>query len=195
MTIAVTSELRFVNVGEDPPTADPVYWVGRRQWSACVAYNFVSAGQHPKYSRPLKKLIKGDIIAAFISGLGYVGIGIIEEEAVPITSFLFAGKTFADLTIDARFISGKLINNETVPQLPFLRKTLFRNAGNEDAEYVARVHWLKTVSRENAYWKRRSGLFANPSIQCSLRKQPRTIRFLEESFNVKIVWPNNQFRS
>jgi hypothetical protein len=53
-------------------------------------------------------------------------------------------------------------------------------------EYLARVIWIKTVDKSQAYFKPNSGLFSTQLIRASLSGQPRTIAYLEESFEVSI---------
>lgn len=161
--------ISFVNVGEDPPNPPPGSgWIGRRQWSACIEHGFISAGQNPIYSKQLARLEKNDIIATFITGHGYVGIGRVLGTSVPIERFI--------------------VNGITLKGLSYVKDTLFENAENENSEYLIRVEWIKTVERKNAYWIKNYGLFANPSIQSSLRKQTTTVKFLEESFQVRFLY-------
>lgn len=183
MTIPLLKDIRFVNVGEDPPRPKP-NWIGRRQWNACVEYNFISAGQALIYNQPLLHLQVDDIIAAFITGRGYVGIGIVQATAIEIKDFNFKNKRLSDLNIEKGYINGTLTDNKTVDGLPYLRKTLFCNADNEKTEYAVRVKWEKTVDRKDAFWRKKFGLFANPSIQSNLKDQPITIKFLQENFKV-----------
>lgn len=184
MTIPLLKDIRFVNVGEDPPRPKP-NWVGRRQWNACVEYNFVSAGQELIYNQPLLNLQVDDVIAAFITGRGYVGIGIVQEPAIDIKDFYFKDKKLADLNIDKGYINGTLTDNKTVDGLDYLRKTIFCNADNPKTEYAVKINWLKSVDRKDAFWKKKFGLFANPSIQSNLKEQTITINFLQECFGVK----------
>jgi|GEM_PF-5032131 len=183
MTIPIFKDIRFVNVGEDPPRSKP-NWDGRRQWNACVEYEFISAGQELIYNQPLLKLEVDDIVAAFITGRGYVGIGIVKETAVEIKDFSFNGKKLLELNVDTAFINGQLKNKETVAELPYLRKTIFCNADNPKTEYAVRIEWKKTVDKNNAFWKKNFGLYAKPHIQCSLKAQQKTIDYLKESFGV-----------
>lgn len=186
MIINITKELRFVNVGESPMRPKPG-WVGRRQWDACMEYGFISAGQDLKYSKPLRNLEEGDIVAAYIKERGYVGLGIVAELAVAIKDFKFGTKTFKDLTIEREFIQGILTNKEQVPELKYVRKTLFCNADNNKTEFAVRIKWLKTVNKEKAFWERNAGLYAKPHIQCSLKGQPITIKFLMEKFGITFI--------
>ncbi len=186
MNIKKLKAIRFVNIGEDPPRPKP-NWVSRRQWKACVEYDFISAGQGLIYNQPLLNLEVDDIIAAFITGRGYVGIGIVTEEAVPIKDFYFDGIKMEQLNIDRKYIEGTLINNETVEGLPYLRNTIFCNANNSNSEYAVRINWQKTRDKKDAFWKTKFGLFANPSIQSNLKDQPITIKYLEECFDTKFI--------
>ena len=183
LKIKVSKEIRFVNIGEDPPNPTPD-WNGKRQWNACVEYGFISSGQGTKYNKPLTNLKIDDIVAAYKTGSGYVGIGIVTEKWVPIKDFEFQGMKMDQLEIEPEYISGMRADSATVKNLPLLRKNLFRNADNQNTEYVVRVEWLKAVSGNNAFWCPNSGLFASPIIQGSLRNQPSTKQFLEASFQV-----------
>ena len=53
-----------------------------RNWSYNVQYCFVSSGGGSIWINAIKRLKKGNKIFAYISGKGYVGYGIVEEEAV-----------------------------------------------------------------------------------------------------------------
>lgn len=66
----------FVNTG----IADDNF----RGWDLNEKYHFVSAGGGPRWISAIKKLKNGDKIFALIKGKGYVGYGIVEEEAVLI---------------------------------------------------------------------------------------------------------------
>jgi len=164
MKIQVPRSISFVNVGHFTPSPKRV---GRRRWNACIEYGFLSAGQGRKYSKPFEKLAIGDIIAAFITDEGYVGVGKVLNTAVPINNFLYNGKTLRGL--------------------PYINERLFDNSENENSEYVIRVDWLKTVDIKNAFWKKNYGLFANQLTRCSLENQPTTIKFLEECFHVEFI--------
>jgi len=117
------------------------------------------------YSRQLERLIKEDIIAAYITGKGYVGIGRVMERPTRINKFLYKGKSLKGM--------------------PLVEESLFINEHNEKSEYAIRIDWIKTVDVSNAFWRAGIGLFAKPHIQCSLENQPKTIAFLENSFKVK----------
>jgi len=188
MKIPVLKDIRFVNIGVDPmkPKAG-AGWNGRRQWEACVKYKFLSAGQGLEYNKPLEHLQEGDIVAAFATGRGYGGVGIVEATAIKIKDFEFEGKKLAQLSIDPPYISGILNDSSIVPGLPYLRNTLFCNANNAKTEYVVKINWRKTVPLKSFFWKKNFGLFANPSIQSNLKNQQKTIEFLQDSFELKFT--------
>src|SRR5690606_10673122 len=62
--------LYYINVGEG----------NHRNWDDCKNYGYLSAGQHKKYSDPIRTLMPGDIVAAYLKGYGYVGIGKVKEQ-------------------------------------------------------------------------------------------------------------------
>lgn len=182
---------RFVNVGEDRSIIPHRGWIGHRQWEGNRHYGFVSAGQGTVYSNPFRNLEIGDVVFAFISGEGYVGVGVVNQRAVPIRNFNFGGLTLRDLDVDDRIITAQEVSYDFVPQLTSIRKTLFRNANNDElTDYAVGVEWLRTVPRNNAYWVRGVNLLATMLTSCTLRNQPRTIQFVEENFNVRIFVRN-----
>lgn len=146
----------YVNIGEGI----------HRCWKDCKNYGFLSAGQDEKWSNPIRTLEPGDIIAAYLKGNGYVGIGRVREKAARVNEFK---------------IDGKLLN-----QFDLLIPNIFENSENEKSEYLVGIEWLKSVDKKDAKWKPKSGLFTTQLIKASLQGQPKTIEFLEKEFNFKI---------
>jgi hypothetical protein len=144
----------YVNVGID---IDHI-----RNWSDCVKYGFLSAGQELKYSKPLKRLKKGDIVAAYISDSGYVGIGVVTKTAIRVNDFRFQDKPLS--------------------QLPLKETNIFLKSDNECSEYLVGINWENTLEQKDA--KKYSGIFTNPNIVASLDNQVETKQFLEKEFNV-----------
>lgn len=178
--------LKFVNIGDNPlPNPDPHRWVGRRQWDACIEYNFISAGQHPKYSSQLFRLNENDVFAAYSTGRGYLGIGKVVNTPVEIKKFSFNGLFFHDFNIDPRIVSGQLVTNDNVSEDHSIRKTLFGNATNKNCEFAVEVEWLRKVYYNDAKW--RKGLFAKQHIVCKLDKQIETIKFLSKEFEINLI--------
>ena len=54
------------------------------------------------------------------------------------------------------------------------------------SEYVVGVKWIRETSAAEARFRRRAGLFTTQLVVAALARQPRTLRFLNESFRVNI---------
>jgi len=145
----------FVNVGEGM----------HRNWDDNRRYNFLSAGQGTKYSKPLKKLKPGDKVFAYMKGRGYVGFGKVVSKAIPIRDYVpdSHGKPLLKLNLQAP-------NPD--------------DNGNDQemCEWVIPVDWTKTFSRDEP--RTFKGVFANPNIVCKLRHSP-TVEFLEQEFELE----------
>lgn len=137
-----------------------------RSWEDCRRYGFISAGQGKWYSRSLNLLKPGARIFACIPKVGYVGVGIVQEEVVPIKDFqvMIAGVNRPLLDAD-------------------LHVRMDRDVEDPDlCEYVVQVEWIKTVPRQEAIWEK--GMFANQNSACKLRNQ-FTIERLTEYFRLE----------
>ena len=134
-----------------------------RFWDLNRKYNYISAGHGRRWVRAIKKLKPGDKIFAYIKGTGYVGYGIVEEEAVPITQYLVDDKPLPEFLPEDSKLGGDLSNPE---------KT----------EWLARVKWIKTFDEENA--KTFKGIFANQNVVCKLRDK-ETFELLKREFEVE----------
>lgn len=55
---------------------------------------------------------------------------------------------------------------------------------DDECEWLVAVKRIKHVSHENAQFRSKAGLFANPSIAASLSSQQKTLEFLEQEFKV-----------
>lgn len=148
--------LYYVNVGEGI----------HRCWEDCKKYGFLSAGQDRKWSDPIRTLEVGDIVAAYLKGYGYVGIGRVTEKAVAVNDFK---------------VNGKSLN-----QFDLLIPNIYDNCDNEKSEYLIKVDWIRTVDAKNAKWKSKNGLFSTQLIKASLQGQPKTIEFLENEFEMNL---------
>ncbi len=144
----------YVNVGEGE----------HRCWEDCKKFGFLSAGQDKKWSDPLKSLNKGDLIVAYLKSHGYVGIGKLIEEALPINDFK--------------------INNKTLREFPLIAPNMFENSENEKSEFLIKIEWIKTFDRNEAKWKRKSNLFTTQQIRASLDNQINTLNFIESEFEI-----------
>jgi hypothetical protein len=146
--------LYYVNVGEGK----------HRCWDDCRQFGFLSAGQHKKFSDPIRSLVPGDIVVAYLKNHGYVGIGRVVEKAVRVNDFQVSGNSLRHHPI-------KLAN-------------IFDNGENDMSEYLVKIEWITTVDGKQAKWKEKSGLFTSQLIKASLQGQPKTIEFLEKQFDV-----------
>jgi hypothetical protein len=144
----------FVNVGEGP----------NRNWDDCRQYGFLSAGQGERYGNAMKKLKPGDLVFAYMKGLGYVGFGTVTQPATMARDFVPVGsdKKLLDLPLKQPSMN----ENDDDPTL---------------SEWVVGVKWEKTFERDQA--KRFQGIFANQNIVCLLR-DTATVDFLRREFGI-----------
>lgn len=147
--------LYYYNVGEG----------SHRNWDDYVAHGFISAGQATRFRDAMLSLQKGDFIAAYLKGHGFVGIGQITQSAKPVRDVL--------------------IDNIPLLQKDLVRPNISENSNDlEKSEYVALVNWIKVFPRNEAKWKPKSGLFTSQLIRASLDGQPETVKYLEQEFAV-----------
>jgi hypothetical protein len=62
------------------------------RWEDGSKYGFLAAGYGRKYSVQLDRLEVGSIVAAYLTGAGYIGIGRVTVKAVPARDFRFRGQ-------------------------------------------------------------------------------------------------------
>ena len=125
-----------------------------RTWEDAQRYGFVSGGQGRWYSRTLEQLFPGARVFVHIPEEGYVGVGIVEEEAVPVKEFT--------VSVDGA--------TRPILEAPLKAPSMGENADDpEKSEYLVRVNWINTRSREDAIWEK--GMFANQNTACKLRNQ------------------------
>ncbi|MCG7980283.1 MAG: hypothetical protein N0E58_19405 [Candidatus Thiodiazotropha endolucinida] len=133
-----------------------------RGWNLNEKYHFISAGGGSRWINAIKKLKKGDKIFALIKGKGYVGFGIVEDEATLVKNYQVNGKKIIDdLPEDHPW------RQEKDPSID---------------EWLVRVNWSKTYPEEQGQWFK--GAFANQNVVCKLRDQ-NTFKFLIEKFNIE----------
>jgi hypothetical protein len=110
---------------------------------------------------------KGDVVAAYLKGKGFVGIGVITDQAKPIRSVLIKGKPL----LTHQLISAGMAENIDSDEL---------------CEYVAKVKWVAAVKRNQAKWKTKAGIYTTTHVRASLDGQPKTVAFLENEFGIRI---------
>jgi len=145
--------LYYYNVGE----------CEHRNWDDYVRFSFISGGQAPRYRDAMLGFKKGDIIAAYLKGHGFVGVGQITQKAKPVRDVLIDNKPLLQQDLEC-------------PNLADSSNSI------ENSEYVALVSWIASTSRSDARWKPKSGLFTSQLVRASLDSQPETVKFLEQEF-------------
>jgi len=119
-------------------------------------------------------LYPGARVFVCIPKTGYVGIGIVKEEAVSVNDFCVevAGKPTPILT------------------LPLKSAEIGKYAEDPDrSEYLVRIEWLRTKPVEEAIWEK--GMFANQNSACKLRNR-FTVERLTELFKLEADTSNRQ---
>ena len=146
----------YVTFGEDR----------RRTWSDALKYGFVSGGGGKWYSQTLQTLFPGARVFVYIPKTGYVAVGKVLETAQRIDDFTVA------------------VDGQQVPILEAGVSAPEMGVGADDedqSEYVVRVEWLKTLSKEQAVWEK--GMFANQNTVVRLR-DPFTLERLVQAFGL-----------
>lgn len=147
--------LYYYNVGEG----------AHRNWDDYVEYGFISAGQAPRFRDAIQSLQVGDVVAAYLKGHGFVGVGQVTQGAKPVRDVLLGSVPL----LQKKLVCPNIAENSNDP---------------DRSEYVALVDWLRAVPRSEAKWKPKSGLFTSQLVRASLDGQPHTVQYLEEEFSV-----------
>jgi len=147
----------FFNVGEGP----------HRSWADCKKYGFLSAGHGKIWGEQAQALRVGDVVVAYLSGKGYVGVGIVIEPAVIAKDFRIDGKRLDELDLVCKEIMDKADDPEY-------------------AEYPVRIEWKVTCDAREAKWKRKAGLFTTRMAKASLQNQLKTLAFISAAFNIDL---------
>jgi hypothetical protein len=139
----------------------------RRSWADARRYGFVSGGGGKRWSKPFEQLFPGARVFVFVPKSGYVAIGTVKEEAKPIRDFT--------VEVDGRTVPGL--------EAPLLAPNMGDGANDEErSEYLARVEWIRSVSKEQAFWEK--GLFAHQRTVLPMR-DPETLTRLVEHFDLR----------
>lgn len=137
-----------------------------RNWNDAVRYGFVSSGGGRRYTGPLQNLFIGSRIFVHIPNSGYVGVGTVRSEPIPVDRF--------EVEIEGRAVP--------ILKAPLETPDLEDHAREEQYfEHFVRVDWIKTVPRSQAVWE--PGMFANQNIVCRMRNA-FTLRRLGERFDL-----------
>lgn len=160
------------------PPSEKVPWNGEfycsfghddnRNWEEARKYGFISAGGGAWYTRTLHMLGVGDRVWVNIPHTGYVGVGLVTEPAQLAKDALFSehgDKTIYELEPNGLYHAD-------------------RKNDPEMAEYLVRVHWLKTVPISDAVSE--VGLFGNQNTICrpTAERWLHTISLLSERWGI-----------
>lgn len=112
----------FFNVGE---TAESGY-----RWEDCLKYSFLCAGGAPRYRKIMERFKQDDILYAYVSGKGYVGVGRVIKTAKPFSK--------------AQLPDGTLLKEQ-----PLAGK--YDGQQDDDfCDWIVLVEWEAAVPKENA---------------------------------------------
>ncbi|HWQ51447.1 MAG TPA: endonuclease NucS domain-containing protein [Terriglobales bacterium] len=140
-----------------------------RSWKDAVRYGFISAGGGPWYTKTLSILSPGDRIWVNIPHVGYVGVGEVQERATKAgeSKFIVDGqeKRFYDLELEGAY---------------------YRAENDENAEYLVKVKWLKTVDVKKAV--KEAGFFGNQNTAC----RPANDKWIFTIDRLKNAWGINR---
>ena len=149
------NRIYYYNVGEG----------ANRNWDDYLKYDLISGGGGLRWRDAMLGFRVGDVVAAYLKGHGFVGIGVIKARARPAREYLADGKSLFEQDL--------------------VCKGILQNAENDElCEYVASVEWVVAVKRQSAKWKSNSGLYTTTHVRASLDRQPYTLQFLEEQFGI-----------
>ncbi|MBM7334675.1 MAG: endonuclease NucS domain-containing protein [Alcanivorax sp.] len=135
----------------------------RRDWDDARRYGFISAGGGTWYSNTLCMLSEGDRVWVNIPKTGYVGVGIVTGERMPLAEFIVEGTPLTELqsTVDYKALASE-------PE--------------ETTEYVVPIRWELAVPASQAFTE--TGLFGNQNSVC----KPTTAKWSHTVERLKQVW-------
>ena len=141
-----------------------------RFWDEAIKYGFICGGGGTWYSNTLLLLESGARVWVNVPGSGYVGVGEVIEERVPVEEFLVSDN------------SGRRV---PITELPLKIATATKaSQSKEKAEYLVRVKWIKTVPLPQAVRER--GFFGNQNTVARPKtpKWDHTIERLKVRFGI-----------
>jgi len=148
-----SARIHFVNVGEP--------W---RSWDDCRIHGFISAGYGLKFANHMRQLHKGDVVVAYLSKYGYVGMGRVVAEAVPARDL-----RVGDIPLE------QLKLNVPVADICHDSEDL------ERCEYFVRVKWLVANERDKAISVTNRGLYHALGTRVLLTHQ-KTLDYLQKEW-------------
>ena len=121
---------------------------GSRNWEDARKYGFISAGGGSWYSKTLSLLSPGDRVWVNIPHTGYVGVGVVTE---PV-------QQAKDAVFDVKGEKVKMVD------LSLRGNYLYSVDDPDNAEYVVKIQWIKTVRASEAV--KELGFFGNQNSVC-----------------------------
>jgi hypothetical protein len=142
-----------------------------RKWQDAIKYGFVSAGGGAWYSKTLGMLEPGDRIWVNMPGTGYVGVGTVEDNVVPVDEFMVM-----DTDGQAKPIREVVSSTQGMPT---------KAEHGDNAEHLVKVTWLHTVPMDKAI--KEVGFFGNQNsvARPKAEKWNYTIERLKKRFGVE----------
>lgn len=139
-----------------------------RNWDDNREFGFVAAGGDIRWRDQILKLQKDDVIAAYLTGFGYVGIGKVLDKAKMVQY--------------AQDSQGRPLNS-----LKLRQPDIFKDSESKvKSQYSAPVNWIKAVPRTQAKWASNKGIYSSQLVRASLEKQQATLDFLSQEFALDI---------
>jgi hypothetical protein len=140
----------------------------QRNWDDCKKYGFLSTGHREVFIKQIHSFNEGDVVIAYVSRKGYVGVGVITERAVAAKDFRLKGKNLPELDLIAK---KKMVTNINTPKR---------------SEHLVKVNWKATCETKDAKWIKKGKLFTPRMAKASMQNQEQTIDFISNAFNINI---------
>ena len=154
------NEIYRANVGE-PKSSKKI----GRKWEDYKKYGFFCAGSGRKSIDLVKGLNDDDILVMYLTGKGFVGVGKVQEKALPAKDFKVKGKSILDINTHGSYDGNK--NN--------LNK----------CQYMVKVKWIKKEDRENAV--KAAGMSFNlRGTLVPISKNSKMIDFIKKAFSIDL---------
>jgi hypothetical protein len=178
-TILVPRMLLFINVGVETKKQYEDHINGikldtLRKWENSKKFGFISGGQSIKWKNQICKVEIGDIICAYVTGYGFVGIGECISAPQPIKEFK---------TKDKKYLKGvDLITPTYIMELNISDMGL--------CDYAFGVKWFDglTFPKEKAKSVVGKNLGITQHIRTDLAKNKIKMKFIQEAFDVKFLF-------
>jgi uncharacterized protein len=137
-------------------------------WVDCKKYGFLSAWGSKIFGEQIQSFHEGDVVMAYLSRKGYVGIGSVTERAVMAKNFRVRGKKLSELDLVSK-------------------RVMEQNADDpEKSAYIVKVAWKATCDAHEAKWIKNKKLFTSQMAKASLQNQRETIDFVSSAFKINI---------